>query len=280
MSSEMQTLSAEETPAAAGSSFYTAMRILPRPQREAMYHVYTFCRAADDIADNGGPREHRLAELARYKADIDQLYADGRLTSRTRDLAAPVAEFGLLKDDFFAVLDGMEMDVLRDIRSPDWKELDLYCDRAASAVGRLSVRIFGMGEAQGIELSHHLGRALQLTNILRDVDEDAAMGRLYLPKEALREAGITDTNIKDILAHPGLDRACCNIAQITRNHYVQSERVMARCARRAARSPRMMATVYRGILEKLIARGWHAPRADVRRSKRYVLWAVLRDGIF
>ena len=77
MSSEMQTLSAEETPAAAGSSFYAAMRILPRPQREAMYHVYTFCRAADDIADNGGPREHRLAELARYKADIDQLYADG-----------------------------------------------------------------------------------------------------------------------------------------------------------------------------------------------------------
>jgi len=280
MSSEVQTLSAAETPAAAGSSFYAAMRILPRPQREAMYHVYTFCRAVDDVADNGGPREGRLAELARYKADIEQLYADRRLTSRTRDLAVPVAEFRLLKDDFIAVIDGMEMDVLRDIRAPDWKVLDLYCDRAASAVGRLSVRIFGIKEAPGIELSHHLGRALQLTNILRDVDEDAAMGRLYLPKEALQNAGITDTNAESILAHPALDRACRVIADKARNHYVQSERVMARCPRRSARSPRMMATVYRGILEKLIARGWHAPRADVRRSKRYVLWAVLRDGIF
>jgi phytoene synthase len=276
----VQTLSADETPAAAGSSFYTAMRILPRPQREAMYHVYTFCRAADDIADNGGVRDARLAELNRYKADIEQLYASGRVTARTRDLAAPAAEFGLLKEDFLAVIDGMEMDVLRDIRSPDWAELDLYCDRAASAVGRLSVRIFGMEEAQGIELSHHLGRALQLTNILRDVDEDAAMGRLYLPKEALRDAGITETKIEAILAHPALDGACRSVASIARKHYVQSERVMAHCPRRTARSPRMMATVYRGILEKLIARGWRAPRADVRRSKRYVLWAVLRDGIF
>ena len=84
MSSEVQTLSAEETPAAAGSSFYAAMRILPRPQREAMYHVYTFCRAADDIADNGGPREGRLAELARYKADIEQLRRKLASTDPTR----------------------------------------------------------------------------------------------------------------------------------------------------------------------------------------------------
>jgi phytoene synthase len=280
MSSEVQTLTAPETPAAAGSSFYAAMRILPRVQREAMYHVYTFCRAVDDVADNGGAREGRLAELDRYRADIEALYRECRLTSRTRNLASPVAQFGLLKDDFIAVIDGMEMDVRRDIRAPDWKELDLYCDRAASAVGRLSVRIFGMAEEPGIELSHHLGRALQLTNILRDVDEDAAMGRLYLPKGALRNAGIMDTDIHAILAHPALDRACRAVADRARKHYRQSERVMARCPRRAARSPRMMATVYRGILEKLIGRGWHAPRADVRRSKRYVLLAVLRDGLF
>jgi phytoene synthase len=280
MTSEAQTLSFDETPTAASSSFYAAMRVLPRPQREAMYQVYSFCRAVDDVADNGGAREAKLAELARYKDDIEQLYAHGPLTHRTMALARPVQKFGLLKDDFIAVVDGMEMDVVRDIRSPDWKFLDLYCDRAASAVGRLSVRIFGMEEEAGIELSHHLGRALQLTNILRDIDEDAAMGRLYLPKEALRDAGITDTNIESILVHPALDRACRGIAEITRHHYAEAERIMALCPRRAARSPRMMATVYRGILEKLIARGWRAPRADVRRSKRYVLLAVLRDGFF
>lgn len=280
MSAEVDTLSAEEIPAAASSSFYAAMRVLPRSQRDAMYHVYAFCRAVDDVADNGGSREVRLADLIRYRTDIEQLYAAGRATARTRDLVAPIREYGLLKDDFIAVIDGMEMDIVRDLRAPEWKVLDLYCDRAASAVGRLSVRIFGMDEQPGIELSHNLGRALQLTNILRDIDEDAAMGRLYLPKEALRDAGITDTSIDDILANPALDRVCRGIAETTRAYYERSEAIMARAPRRAVRSPRMMATVYRGILEKLIARGWRSPRGDVRRSKRTVIWAVLRDGIF
>jgi phytoene synthase len=256
------------------------MRVLPLEQREAMYHVYAFCRAVDDVADNGGSRESRMGELARYRSDIEDLYATGRTTSRTADLAYPISKHGLRKSDFIAVIDGMEMDIVRDIHAPDWKTLDLYCDRAASAVGRLSVPIFGIEGDLGIELAHHLGRALQLTNILRDIDEDAAMGRLYLPKEALRDAGITETGIDAILVHPALDRVCRGIAQKTRNYYYRSEEIMARCPRRAARSPRMMATVYRGILEKLIARGWRFPRADVRRSKRYVLWAVLRDGIF
>jgi phytoene synthase len=280
MSAEIDTLIDEEAPAAASSSFYAAMRVLPRQQREAMYHVYAFCRAVDDVADNGGERDVRLADLVQFREDIEQLYATGRRTQRTRDLAGPIAQYGLLKDDFIAVIDGMEMDIVRDLRAPEWKVLDLYCDRAASAVGRLSVRIFGMEEAPGIELSYNLGRALQLTNILRDIDEDAAMGRLYLPKEALREYGLAELSIADILVDPRLDRVCRGIADKTRKYYDRSEVIMARCSRRSVRSPRMMATVYRGILEKLIARGWRAPRVDVRRSKRTVLWAVLRDGIF
>jgi presqualene diphosphate synthase len=280
MSAEVETLSAEEAPAAASSSFYAAMRVLPREQREAMYHVYAFCRAVDDVADNGGSREVRLADLVQYREDIEQLYTTGKRTSRTRDLAGPIAQYGLLKDDFIAVIDGMEMDIVRDLHAPEWAVLDLYCDRVASAVGRLSVRIFGIDEAPGIELSHNLGRALQLTNILRDIDEDAAMGRLYLPKEALRDADISDTSVESILADPKLDRVCRGIAEKARRYYDRSEAIMAHCPRRTVRSPRMMATVYRGILEKLIARGWKAPRVDVRRSKRTVLWAVLRDGIF
>lgn len=280
MSAEVDTLDTEEVPAAASSSFYAAMRVLPREQRDAMYHVYAFCRAVDDVADSGGSREVRHADLERYRADIEQLYATGRTTSRTRDLLVPIRQYGLLKADFIAVIDGMEMDIVRDLRAPEWKVLDLYCDRAASAVGRLSVRIFGMDEAPGIDLSYNLGRALQLTNILRDIDEDAAMGRLYLPKEALRDAGIADTSIDAILANPALDSVCRGIAEAARKYYIRSEAIMSRAPRRAVRSPRMMATVYRGILEKLIARGWKAPRIDVRRSKRTVIWAVLRDGIF
>ena len=176
---------------AAGSSFYTALRILPKAQRNAMYEIYAFCRAVDDIADEGGSTESRLAGLSRWRDELNELYRHRRAGPLVRGLAPEIAEFDLQRQDFLAVIDGMEMDVHRAIKAPDWAELDLYCDRVASAVGRLSVRVYGLEEKAGIELSHHLGRALQLPNILRDLDEDAAMGRLYLPGEALDAAGIT-----------------------------------------------------------------------------------------
>src|SRR2546425_11627078 len=127
--------------------------------------------------------------------------------------------FALRREDFLAVIDGMEMDVKSDIRAPDFATLDLYCDRVASAVGRLCVRVFGMDAAPGIALAHHLGRALQLTNILRDLDEDAAIGRLYLPREALRDAGITATDPRAALARPSLDTACAVVVERARSHF-------------------------------------------------------------
>ena len=276
MTSEAQTLAYEEAPAASRSSFYAAMRMLPLEQRDAMYHVYAFCRAVDDVADNGGPREARMAELARYRADIEQFYANGSTTLRTNYLAYPITKFGLKKDDFIAVVDGMEMDIVRDIHAPDWEVLDLYCDRAASAVGRLSVPIFGIDGDLGIDLAHHLGRALQLTNILRDIDEDAALGRLYLPKEALHDGGIIETDIDAIVAHPALDSVCRGIAQKTRNYYKRSEAIMARCPRRVVRAPRIMSRYYRAILDLLLARGFAAPREPVRVTKLTKLAIIFR----
>src|SRR4029078_9246689 len=118
-------------------------------------------------------------------------------------LAKAISRFSLLKDDFHTVIDGVEMDARADIRAPSIEVLDLYCDRVASAVGRLSVRVFGMGESDGKMLAHHLGRALQITNILRDIDEDAGVGRLYIPREALQLAGIdTDIPQSAVTDHP------------------------------------------------------------------------------
>src|SRR5262249_19831201 len=147
-------------------------------QRQAMYEVYTFCRAVDDIADDPGPRPGRMAALQLWREDLVRLYSGMGATDLTRGLAKPVESFDLRLEDFLAVVSGMQMDVIEDIRAPSWETLDLYCDRVASAVGRLSVRIFGIAERDGVELAHHLGRALQMTNILRDLDEDAKMGRL------------------------------------------------------------------------------------------------------
>ena len=260
---------------ASGSSFYTAMRIMPRAQREAMYEVYSFCRRVDDIADAAGPRDQRLEQLKLWRADIDALYG-GSAVSRARSLAAPVKAFGLKRADFLAVIDGMEMDVVADIRAPDWATLDAYCDRVASAVGRLSVRIFGMEEKAGIALAYHLGRALQLTNILRDIDEDAAIGRLYLPREALRQANILSTDPQQVAAHPQLARACEQVVARAREHFAEADRIMAKCKRRSVRAPRIMGAAYRAILEKLVARGWDAPRAPVKVSKPRLLLTILR----
>jgi presqualene diphosphate synthase len=263
-----------------GSSFYAALRILPSAQRQAMYEVYAFCRAVDDIADDPGPRPQRMAALDRWRQDLDLLYGEGAITELTRGLATPVKRFALRLDDFLAVISGMQMDVAEDIRAPDWELLDLYCDRVASAVGRLSVRIFGIDEANGPELAHHLGRALQLTNILRDLDEDAAMGRLYLPKQALAAVGISSRDVAEVLNNPGLGQACSFVAERARRHFAAANAVTQRCPRASVRSPRLMASVYKAILDNLVERGWAAPRVSVRPTRSQILWPILRHGFF
>jgi phytoene synthase len=263
---------------ASGSSFYTAMRILPRERREAIFEIYSFCRAVDDVADEGGARDARLKELADWRADVDALYA-GAPPARLAGLAGPMRRFGLRREDLLAIVDGMEMDVLADIRAPDWPTLDLYCDRVASAVGRLCVRVFGMEPAPGIALAHHLGRALQLTNILRDLDEDAGIGRLYLPREALAAAGIATTDPFEAVSHPGLDRACAIVAERARLHFREADAVMRDCPRWAARTPRVMAQAYQSMLDTMVARGWSPPRQRVRINRLRLAWILLRHGI-
>jgi presqualene diphosphate synthase len=260
---------------ASGSSFYAAMRILPHEQREAMFQIYSFCRQVDDIADSDGPREERLAALQQWRDDIDALY-QGRPPARLRDYVSSVQKFGLQREDFLAIVDGMEMDVPQDIRAPDLATLDLYCDRVASAVGRLSVRVFGLPREDGILLAHHLGRALQLTNILRDIDEDASIGRLYLPLEGLLHAGITSTDPLKVAADPALPKVCAPVVERARTHFERADEVMRRNPRRAVRAPRIMSKYYRAILELLVERGFANPRRPVRLNKIARLAILLR----
>jgi phytoene synthase len=260
---------------ASGSSFYAAMRILPHDQREAMFQIYSFCRQVDDIADSDGPRKERLAALQQWRDDIDALY-QGHPPARLRDYVASVQKFGLQREDFLAIVDGMEMDVPQDIRAPDFTTLDLYCDRVASAVGRLSVRVFGLPRDDGILLAHHLGRALQLTNILRDIDEDASIGRLYLPLEALLHAGITSTDPLKVVSNPALPKVCAPLVDRARAHFVKADEIMRRNPRRTVRAPRIMSKYYRAILELLVGRGFAAPRAPVRLNKMARVVILLR----
>ena len=261
---------------ASGSSFYMAMRILPQAQRDAMFAIYSFCRQVDDVADSPGPRAGRFAELEAWRNDIKALYAGGPTTARTRDLARPMRDFGLEQADFLAVIDGMDMDVAADIRAPAWTELDLYCDRVASAVGRLSVKVFGLETTAGQQLAYHLGRALQLTNILRDLDEDAEVGRLYLPQEVLAEAGIKSTDPSTVLASPNIERACAQVIKTARERFDKADKLMSAAPRRAVRAPRIMGEVYRLILERIADRGFAPPRAPVRVDRLRLVWIIMR----
>ena len=263
---------------ASGSSFYTAMRILPRAQREAMFEIYSFCRLVDDVADSNEPHAERKLGLAEWRSRIEAVYA-GRPAPELRALAQAVRDFSLRKEDFLAVIDGMEMDAAEDIRAPEWAKLDLYCDRVASAVGRLSVRVFGMGEQDGLVLAHHLGRALQLTNILRDVDEDAAIGRLYLPQEELRNAGIVTTEPAAALTSAGLGQVCDAVAARALGHFQEADTIMARNPRRTVKAPRIMEEVYRVMLQGMMARGWEAPRTRVSVSPLRLSWIAVQYAI-
>lgn len=261
-----------------GSSFYWGMRILPRPRREAIFAVYAFCRAVDDVADEEGPLEGRLARLRGWREGVDAACA-GRAPAGLAPLAAAVSAYGLRRSDLQDVIDGVEMDVVSTIRAPDWTTLELYCDRVASAVGRLCTPIFGMAEAPGLALADDLGKALQLTNTLRDVDEDAERGRVYLPREALREAGIETTEPAAVVAHPALEAACRRVAGEAARRFAKAEATMAACPRAQTRAPRIMAGAYRLLLDDLLARGWAAPRTRVRLGRRRLLGMVLRRGI-
>lgn len=265
--------------AASGSSFYAGMRMLPREKREAMYDVYAFCRAVDDIADGDAHQDDPAGAMRRWRQGVDAIYA-GRAAGEAAHLAPHVRRYGLAREDFVAVIDGMDMDLRGPIVAPDAATLDLYCDRVASAVGRLSVRIFGMEEKAGVQLAHHLGRALQLTNILRDIDEDAERGRLYLPREALLAAGMTDLTPQAVVAHPGLTQACAPLVAQAHEHFRAAQAIMDAAPRFAVKAPRLMAAAYSDVLARLEKRGFAPPRLRVGVDKFKLLWAVLRWGLW
>lgn len=263
----------------AGTSFYWAMRLLPRDRRNGMYAIYAFCREVDDIADGDWPVEHKLAALDGWRQEIEALYGGTPRHLVARALREPTRSFALRKGDFLALLAGMEMDARENIGAPDLATLDLYCARVASAVGHLSVHIFGDPSDAAHQVADSLGRALQLTNILRDLAEDAARGRLYLPREILDRHGVREIEPTAVLRHPALPAACRDLAAMADDHFRDSARAMRQCSRRAMRPAAVMAAIYRTTLFTLQRSGWRNPEERIGVSAPRKLWLVLRHGL-
>lgn len=262
----------------AGTSFYRGMRILPPDRRMAMYAIYAFCRIVDDIADDPAPFDTILPRLNDWRRRVERLYTSHADGAVERVLLRAIAAYGLRQQDFEAVIDGMQMDAETVIVAPDLATLDLYCDRVAAAVGRLSVRAFGDGSPEADRVAWYLGRALQLTNILRDVHEDAGRDRLYLPREWLHAAGVP-IDPHQALAHPALASVCARVAAVAHQHFDDAAAAMKTCDSKAMKPARVMGASYNAILDKLEARGWNRLADPVRVSKARKLWIAVRHGM-
>lgn len=259
-----------------GSSFLIGMMALPKSRRLGMFGLYAFCRAVDDIADSDWPAERRMAELATWRGHVSECFKGQATHPVMQLLLAPIKDFSLAEVDFQHIIEGMEMDGRGNIVAPTWEELDAYCDCVASAVGRVSVRIFGEATEQGQLVAYHLGRALQLTNILRDVDEDAARGRLYLPREAIEEAGIENLEIATVIAHPLIDHACRAVARRAATHFEEADMAMRQCDRKAMKPARLMRDYYERVFTKMLVAGWEAPRYRIGLGRLEKIGLLLR----
>lgn len=262
--SDGETKAIAERVGAAGSSFFWTMRFLPPPRRRAMYALYAFCREVDDIADGEASTQSKLTLLGGWRSRIAQLYARRPTDLLTRALIEPVDNYNLRCEDFHAIVDGMEMDARSDIQAPNLAELDLYCSRVAVAVGLLSVRIFGVETEAADRVAAELGRALQLTNILRDLDEDAERNRLYLPRELLRAHDIATITPRSVLSHPAVEYICRDLAAIAERHYADALEALAECPHCKMRPAALMLHSYRELLHLLVARGWSRLKKPVR----------------
>ena len=258
------------------TSFYHGMKILAADRRAGMYGIYAFCRVVDDIADDEKPLKEKRAALEDWRKKIAGIYAGAAGDSISRVLRGAVAAYGLREADFIAIIDGMEMDAGEPIVAPRLPVLDLYCDRVASAVGRLSVCIFGDTSAAAQDVAYALGRALQLTNILRDVWEDAKRGRLYLPYEYLVEEYVPVT-VAAALESPQLPQVCAKLADLADGYFAQAEAAMRRCPRRAMRPAKLMAASYRPLLRILRAGNFAVTehRVSLPKYKKLLLAARL-----
>ena len=217
--------------------------------------------------------------LLNWRSEIARLYAGRPQHALTRGLSEAIHLYGLRCDDFLAIINGMEMDARKDIRAPSFAELDRYCERVAVAVGRISVRIFGETSPAGERVAAELGRALQLTNILRDLAEDAQRHRLYLPRELLHARGIFATTPSWVLAQPALPDVCRDLATLAEQHYAAAAEAIAACPRWTMRPAAVMLGIYHALLHELLARGWRQLDEPIRTPAWRNLALVIRHGL-
>jgi 15-cis-phytoene synthase len=261
----------QQRAAQSGSSFYYSFLFLPDERRRAITALYAFCREVDDVVDEASDPALARVKLAWWRTEIAALYAGTPQHPVARALATVVARFGLVQAQFEEIIDGMEMD-LQHTGYADFAALEGYCYKVAGVVGLMAAAIFGYGNSATLQYARELGTAFQLTNIIRDVGEDARRGRIYLPADDLRRFDVSPDQIF-ALRETGAIRALIAFQiERARSHYARALALLPTEDRRAQRPGLVMAAIYRRLLDEIEAAGCTVLSSRVSLTPLTKLW--------
>jgi phytoene synthase len=244
----------QQKASASGSSFYYSFLFLDPVRRQAITALYAFCREVDDVVDECPDPTLAHAKLAWWRTEIAALYQGQPSHPVTQSLATALQGFSLPQEQLLEIIDGMEMDLLQ-ARYADFKALHLYCYRVASVVGLLAAEIFGYTDRRTLKYAHDLGLAFQLTNIIRDVGEDARRGRIYLPQDELARFGVSEADLLQTRYSEAFRRLMEFQVERAQGMYDQAFALLPTCDRKAQRAGLIMAAIYRATLDEIVSDG-------------------------
>jgi phytoene synthase len=267
-----------EKAVASGSSFYYSFMFLPADQRTAITALYAFCREVDDVADECSDEQVALATLNWWRTQVADIYSGKPQHPVARALVPVVRKYALAEEHLLEIIDGMEMD-LRQHRYPDFKSLQLYCYRVASVVGLLSVEIFGYEDRRTLKYAHDLGIAFQLTNIIRDVGEDARRNRIYLPLDEMQQFGVTDDDILNARDTDNFQKLMAFQIERALRYYHQALEHLPASDRKSQRAGLIMAAIYQETLTEIVDSGCHVLKERVSLTPLRKLWLAWRTWV-
>ena len=240
----------QQKAAASGSSFYYSFLFLPPQRRRAITALYAFCREVDDVVDETSDPQIAATKLAWWRQEVANLHAGNPHHPVTKALSVFKDQFSITAERLNEIIDGMEMD-LTQTRYLDWPNLERYCYRVASVVGLLAASIFGYRDPRTLEYAKNLGLAFQLTNIIRDVGEDARKNRIYLPISDLQQFGVPAADILQAKESPAFQKLMTFEAARAREHYEKAMAALPAEDRKPQRPGLIMAAIYRTLLEEI-----------------------------
>ena len=261
-----------------GSSFYYSFIFLSHERRRAITALYAFCREVDDVVDECSNKEVARTTLAWWRGQVTDIYSGTPQHPVAIALVPLVKQFNLPQEHLLEIIDGMEMD-LNQHQYADFKSLQLYCYRVASVVGLLAAEIFGYTDRKTLKYAHDLGIAFQLTNIIRDVGEDARRGRIYLPLDEMAQFGVHTNEILDARETEAFHKLMKFQIDRAQGFYDQALAELPAADRKAQRTGLIMAAIYRATLEEVVFTGCHVLKQRVSLPPLRKLWLALKTWL-